>query len=141
MTNPALLEQCQALRDVWIETQIYGKDVIVYVRGENEVDRDLYNSIKSSDITTGITYNFKMFPFTTNPTTKEIEKAGIKEVVEALGYLPMKYLIDANMTVGDFDLIRTTVIADGITYTIKTLNTDSPFLNTYLYVVFGLSLK
>lgn len=135
------LEQCQALRDVQREVNLYGKSVVLYIRGEGDVVRDKYNSIKSSNITAGVTYNLKMFPFTTNPTTKEIEKAGIKEVVEALGYLAMKDITDIGLTASNFDLIRTTVIADGITYNIKTLNTDSPFLGTYLYIVLGLYQK
>lgn len=141
LTCGTYIEQCQALRDVQMLVNQYGKPATVYIRAEGDIIRDSYNSIVASDITSAEAHSWKMFPFTTSPTTKELEKAGIKENVECLGYFAYKDILDAGHTYSDLEIIRMTVVTDGNTYLIKQMNQDSAFLDTYLYVTVGLVAK
>jgi hypothetical protein len=133
----AQLERDGALLDVQLEVDIYGDELKLRVRDENKVDRDTYNSIKQRDVpTTEILV--KAYPITFNPNQHQIEKAGLRESVDVMAYVPMKNFTDNSLAFEDIDMIRSSVILRGIKYWIKDKTYTSQFLDTYLYILLGL---
>ena len=131
-------EQCLALKEIWNIVLLYGMPITLYLRGEPEVTRDDYSSIKKKSIGTSYTYNFKAHPVQYNPTDQQIEKAGIREHIEVIAYIPTKYFIDNSLEFSDIDLIRATVELQGVTYKIRNKNRVDKFFDQYLYVTLGL---
>ena len=127
------LERDHALRDAQDVVLLYGEEMILRVRDESEVNRDQYSSIKSrknpsEDLVV------KVYPVTFNPNMHQIEKAGLRENVDAIAYVPMKTLSTAKIDFEQLDLIRSSVILRGNKYWIKDKVLSSQFLDTFLYV-------
>jgi len=137
-TAGAQFEQCMALRETYNNVNLYGMPVKLYLRGEPEIDRGDYSSIKKKEIAAGYTYNFKAYPVQYNPTDQQKEKAGIREHVEGIIYIPTKYFIDASISFADIDLIRSTVELQGVTYKIRNKNRTDQFYTDFLYITLGL---
>lgn len=133
----AQLERDNALLDVQLEVDIYGEEIKLRLRDETKVDRDSYNSIKQRDLP-GTEVIVKVYPITFNPNQHQIEKSGLKEMVDVLAYLPMKNLTDNSYAFEDIDMIRSSVILRGIKYWIKDKTYYSQFLDTFLYIILGL---
>jgi hypothetical protein len=133
----AQLERDGALLDVQMECDIYGEEIKLRLRDEAKVDRDSYNSIKQRDLpSTEIL--MKVYPILFNPNQHQIEKAGLKEMVDVVVYLPMKNLTDNGNSFKDIEMIRSSVILRGMKYWIKDKTLHSQFLDTFLYIVLGL---
>lgn len=139
------LRICQAKRDVQLETNKYGKTVVLYLRDESKVTRDKYNSVISQTWTAK--HTLKAFPYQTNPSEKQLEKAGIFEKVDAIAWFAIKDFEDKGIGETDIliddatDIVRSTVTVDGGSYTIKQKNLASPLGDNYLYIVLGLNKK
>lgn len=139
------LEKTHALIDCYNEVEEYGDDVKLYLRDEDDVTRDAYNSITKSDIITP--YEYKSYPITFQPTDEQMREAGIFERVDIMFYIPCQYFINSGLftieTINDFDIdvIRGDVVYKGNTYTIKDKALSSQFANCFLYIVIGASRK
>jgi len=131
-------EKCLALKEVYNIVLMYGLEIKLYLRVEPNVNRDDYNSIKKKQIASDYTYTFKSYPFDFNPTSQQMEKAGITENVEAIASIPTKYFLDNNLEFDDIDLTRSTVEVKGHTYKIKQKNRVDQFMDEYLYITLGL---
>ena len=134
---PAQLERDNALYDVQFEVEIYGEELKLRVRDETKVDRDSYNSIKQRDLP-GTEILVKAYPILFNPNQHAIEKAGLKETVDVMVYVPMKNFTDNSILFEDIDMIRSSVILRDIKYWIKDKTYTSQFLDTFLYILLGL---
>lgn len=133
----AQLERDGALLDVQLECDIYGDELKLRVRDETKVQRDTYNSIKQRNLpSTEILV--KAYPITFTPNQHQIEKAGLREMVDVMAYVPMKNFTDNSIFFEDIDLIRSSVILRDIKYWIKDKTYTSQFLDTYLYILLGL---
>jgi hypothetical protein len=133
----AQLERDNALQDVQNEVEIYGNEIKLRIRDESTIDRDSYNSIKQRDLPASDII-VKADPIISNPSQYQIEKAGLREMVDIMAYVPMKSLTDKAIEFEDIDMIRSSVILDGIKYWIKDKAKHSQFLDTFLYVILGL---
>lgn len=141
------LEREHALMDVQYHVNEYGADnVIQYIRGsEAKVDRDKYTSIKYRDITATspeiISYTMKAFPVEYMPSREQVEKAGLREICECVIYTSMKDWTTAGLVFEDIDMIRDTIVLNGIVYMIKEKSQQSQFADTFLYITFGLARR
>jgi hypothetical protein len=133
----AQFERDNALQDVQNEVEIYGNEIKLRIRDESKIDRDSYNSIKQRDLPASDII-IKAYPIISNPNQYQIEKAGLREMVDIMVYVPMKSLNDNAIEFEDIDLIRSSVILQGIKYWIKDKTNHSQFLDTFLYVILGL---
>lgn len=128
--------------DALVDTQSvgfeYGDKIIFYPRGETNVTRDKYNSIK-----TGATVDpfdsFEMWanPIAFNPTDKELLKAGIREKTDVLLTIAQKEFDDIKMTYEDIDTIRSEVIIRGTVYAIRQKNQTGQYGSGYLFITLG----
>jgi len=134
---PAQLERDNALLDVQLEVDIYGEEIKLRLRDETKIDRDSYSSIKQRDLPASEIV-VKVYPVTFNPNQHQIEKAGLREMVDVMVYLPMKNLTDNSYEFEDIEMIRSSVILRGIKYWIKDKTYSSQFLDSFLYVLLGL---
>ena len=117
------LEACNALRDVQYIMNDRGDIFYIFLRGESEVVRDKYNSIK----TVNTTYDFSMYcyPFISNPTQDQMNKAGIYQKADAIVYTAYKSWTDNGYTINDIDTLRSTILYDEQSYQIKEKNNSN----------------
>lgn len=132
----AQLERCNALLDVQNICVEYGDVVRVWIRGETDVARDDYSSVKTRKTSTYI--DVYAYPIETSPNQKQIEKAGLKERADVQIYTPMKSWTDASLTFDMIDITRASVDLQGHKYRLKEKSLVSQFVDTYLYITLGL---
>jgi hypothetical protein len=132
------LEKTHALIDALEIINLYGSDIIMYDREENNVNRDKYNSIKYRFKTDGLKKEFKAFPIIFNPNLKQIEKAGLKETCNCIITTAMLAWINLGITFEHIDLIRNTIILRDIKYSIKEKTLMNQFADTFLNINLGL---
>lgn len=130
--NEALLDVYDVLRD-------YGDTLKIYIETNGTVTKDEYGSIISRS-ESGV-LEFYVYPFTQNPSQKELEKVGIRENVDCIAYLSQYEFQDKNLTIKSIDSIRAKVVHKENEYSIKEKSEYSPFGGTTLYVVLGLKRK
>ncbi len=133
-------ELCEALKDVQQVVNNEGLLVEIIFRDEANVTRDDYKSIKTRAQTPG-KYYLKSFPVIENPTEKQIEKAGLREMAGCIMWFSWKDFIDNSITDGMIDITRSTVKYNGATYAIRQKNLVSQFGNNFLYLTLGLDKK
>lgn len=131
------LDRQGALADVQNIVHERGMMVKVQIRNENQILRDSYGSI--SERMDSVSFFVKAFPVEMNPSQKQLEKAGIRETQEAVAWMAYKDFTDAGYTPEAFELIRMTVIMNGMQYQVKERGLVSQFADAFLYVTFGLS--
>lgn len=133
------LERLHALLDVQEIVHEYGQDMRIYMRGEADVDRDSYNSIKRKNYEdeTKI-FNLKAWPLDDKPSEQYLLKLGWTERVDLVAKTAMKDWMDAGWNYNDLDMNKATVVVDGAEWTIKYKATENRHNNTYLYIVLGL---
>jgi len=142
MTCIKYLEQCGALKDVYMTALQYGDIAKVYIRNEGDVSRDLYEDMKYGKIETDVTaIEIPAFPATFQPNRKVVEKAGLKEDCECLIATPMYSWNLAEVDFEEIDITRSTVILRGIKYVIKEKALSDQFIDTFLYIMLGLKRK
>ena len=132
------LEQKYALADAKACIDQRGRDIIIQHTTEEDVTRDIYNSIKKRE---PLNFTIKAFPVKFNPTADALEKAGIKENVDVLVTTAALDWMNNNLTIKDIDSTRSEVILDGETYTIKDKNQVNMFSDAFLNIVLGLFKK
>jgi len=115
----------------------YGFPTKIEIRGESDVGRDRYQSIKQR--TTMHPLNVWAFPFVHNPNTKEIEKAGLREQADAMMYFSKLEMEEQEWGFDDIELIRCTVIVEAHQYRIKEKNLHSHHGRDHLYITLGLA--
>lgn len=134
------LEQKHMLSDTWRSAKKAGYEIKLKLRTEDIITKDKYGSIigKSSEITK----TYYAHPMSFSPSQREIDKTGIKETVDALAYIPMKFFIDDGYTTGDniniLDMIRDEVITSDGNYIIKDKVLDTPISKIFQYIILGL---
>lgn len=133
------IEKQGALQDVYdivvnskLPLKIYG------ISGKG-IERGKYGSIISKD---SDYIELNAFPIEYNPTTKELEKVGIFERVDATAYLSTKQVLEKGLKYKDFDLKTITIIDPFETeYRIQTKQNYSQFMDVFLYIILGLLRK
>lgn len=132
------LDQCNALKDAQDMINQLGTDIVLETTNEQNVERDIYNSIKKRTV---VNYTFKTFPVNYSPTQDKLEKAGIRENVDVIVFLSAKDFSDNNIDYNDIDGTRWEVLLNGETYTIGDKNRINMFSDVYLNFVLGLFKK
>ena len=133
-------EQTDALIDVQSTCHEYGVPVHINLRGESNVTRDKYNSIKKhNDVEQPLI--FMANPVQYNPSIKQLEKAGIAEPCEVVIYTAMQDWTDNDLIWDDIDVIRTTVVLLGNEMLVKSKGLASQYGDYYLYITLGLVRK
>ena len=131
--NEALLDVYDVLRD-------YGDILTVYIETEATVTKDEYGSIKTRSPDAPV--DLFVYPFTQNPSQKELEKVGIRESVDCIAYLS-RYEVEEEkgLSLKSFDTVRGRVVHGDDEFAIKEKSAFSPFGSTTLYIVLGLKRK
>lgn len=132
-----LQEKIDALIDSQAHILEYGDGITFYPRGEEDVSRDKYNSLKSKEDSISY-YTMNAFPIQFNPIEKELNKAGLREIVDLLIYTAMQDWIDLSIVPREIDIIRSTIVYQSETYKIKEIGFTNHFSDTFLNVTFGL---
>lgn len=137
------LERNQALFDV---QQIVrnGFQVQIRLRGESQITRDKWGSIKQHRVIPDPTITRWALPVIFSPTDKQLEQVGIREQVDCIFHTAMKDWIDDGYildTLQDIDLIRSTIVIRNATYEFRQKSLVDPFHDQYLYVVMGVNRK
>ena len=136
------LEQEYSLRDVRDNIWERGEQITLKLIGEDKVDRDKFGNIARRIPATTDIFTFYAFPIIYDPTEKQQEKAGLREITQVIIYTAMQDWIDNNLEVDrlqDIDSIRSVIEINKATYEIKNKNKLDQFSDNYLYVVLGLN--
>ena len=130
-------EMIDAITDIKSVIDERGNLIQIILRGEQNISRDAYNSIKSkSNIDTK--YFFRSYPIEFNPNTKKLWAAGLREECDVLIYTAMKDWIDIGLGFSDIILNGNhSVVIEGENYEIKEKALVSQFADTYLYISLG----
>jgi hypothetical protein len=143
-------EFLQALQDAQAMTAEYGNPVTFNQRKESEVTRDLYNSIASRAVPTGVfPFNVNAATISYNPTSKQLEKVGLREKCDVTIKCAVQDFMDIGVAFDDLETIRTTVViqpvipgeSSGATYEVREKSRTGAYANGYLYYAFGLSRR
>lgn len=136
------LEKENALKDAQTIIKLRGAPILVRLYEEPTVERDRYNSIKKRNSNSVPGFTLYSYPIIYNPTEKQREAAGIREVTQVLIKTSVQSWIDNGYTVetlNEIDSIRATIIMRGIKYEIKDKQLDSQYQDTFLYIHLGLN--
>ena len=136
------LEKDQALADARNLIVEEGSQITIRLYTESKITRDRLNSIKKHNKSSVTDLTFYSFPIIYNPTVKQLEQAGMKEVTEVLIKTAMLDWNTAGFTMqnlNDIDSIRAEVIIAGLKYEIKSKQLDSQYSDTFLYIHLGLN--
>jgi hypothetical protein len=143
----ALASEAQAaLREVSQMLGCYGTDCVLYDGSEANIVRDEYGGIVKY-ANAGVTLNCQFIP---NPTDKDLQKAGIRDLVEGIFYLSTydcnnvgigyEDVIgpdDITLLYAGIDLIRQIIRFQGTEYKLKAKNRVSQFGGSFLYITLG----
>ena len=133
------LETAMLSQDVSDIVNMYGELIDVFLRTEATVERDRYGSIKKDKPVTAI--KIAAFPINVNPTTDEMEKAGLREKTDLILHTSAKDWATAGVDWKDLDHERTTFNYDGQLYKMKEKGRAMKISNVYMYWTFSLSIK
>jgi len=138
----AYLEKLNALQDVQNIVAEYGYPIRIYLDTESGMTRDKYNSIEKRETTdTERILDIRAYPLNFSPTTRDIEKAGLKEKAEVICYTAMKDWTDRGYNFKDLNITKATAEVRGDTYLIKDKAENSQYLDEFLYITLGLFRK
>lgn len=130
-----------ALLDAYCVAIEWGMSIVFRQRFETQVLRDRYNSVARYNVAESVAslaVDMRTYPAQFSPTTRDIEKSGLRERTEVIIYIPAKYFIDNNI---DFERITPefcTFDILGSVYEIRDKARQSQFRGVFLYYVFGL---
>ena len=129
-------ERTTALLDTKWMIDERGEEIKIYERGESDVTRDKYNSIKvkKTDVVELIINAFPQL----NPTEKQLEKAGLRDMVDVILTTAMQDWIDNVIEPREFDIVRNSVVFRNETYKIKNIGFINHFYDTQLNVTLGI---
>lgn len=131
-----VLERNCALIDAKNIIDERGQVVKFLETNEVNISRDSYNSYKKKTRTT--VHDLFSYPITFTPSRRAIELAGLREETEVLIYTSNKDWIDKGFDISDIDDERWNVKLNGKKYEVKEKGFSSQFLDTFLYITFGL---
>ena len=141
-----LLEYNNALRDTQNTAREYGNPIVVWVRGEADVNRDEYGGIKSRDLGQQITMSTSTIDY--EPSKYKLEKAGLRSACDVMIVTAMKDWIDEGLAFDDLEIKRMTVRisaapgeANGTLYDVREKSRVNKFANGYLGISMGLSRR
>jgi len=136
-TTGVTLEKNCALIDSKHEIDERGMAISYYPRGESNIQRDKYNSIKRKSSVTAKT--MRAFPVNYNPIDDDLRKAGLREKVDVMIYTAMKDWIDLSIDPEiDIDTTRGSIVINNRSYIIKEIGFANHFYDVFLNVTFGL---
>lgn len=135
---PAMYQaRCEALKSVQFEINNIGSMLAFHMRGEENITRDKYQSIKHRG--QEVIEYIKCYPIDRTPTELTLEKAGLRESSDVILTTASKDWVDKGYTLQDvLDIKRCTVTFDGASWEVKEISHSSQFGNTYLNINFGL---
>lgn len=133
------LERCQALTASQEIINEIGSTLEVIVRTESQLTRGGYNSIRTKTQTTQ--FHVKAYPLVHNPSSLQLEKAGLRQLANVMATTSKKDWSDNGYDFDDIDLIRMTVKVDGQNYEIKEKTKANQFGSTYLNFNIGMFKK
>ena len=119
-------------QDAYTICNAYGEDAII-----SEVMQDIkdsYGTIVGRDIKA---YTIRVYPVIDNPTQKQIEAGGLREVHECMVYMPTLALEKNN--IDPMKLLNTMINIRGKQYRISEIKEDSKLCDKPIYYVIGLS--
>ena len=140
--NPLEMEAKLAMLDAQCVVNQQGAEITVLLSDEEDVDRDKFNSIKKR--TPNDTETMRAYPVIFSPTTKDKDRAGLRELTEVIATTATQDWIDLGFDMemlDEIDSIRALVKYRGTTYEIKDKALQSQIGDEYLYVVLGLNRK
>jgi len=129
-------QRCNALKDAQSIVNCEGQYIEFILRDEDQVTRDIYNSIKQKTQSENIM--IKAFPVTFSPSRQFLEKIGLREDVEVVIHTATQDWIDEGYTYDDIEIMRSTVHLNGNVYQIKEKTLTDYIGNNGIYIVFGL---
>lgn len=135
-------EQGLALIDARNAIRERGQQIEIRLHVEQKITRDKFNSIKNRGTAQTDERTFYAYPVNYNPSTKELDRAGIREKVQVTAKTAMLDWNDAGYymeRLQSLDAVRAIVIIAGSKYEIRDKVLDSQFGSTYLYVLLGLN--
>lgn len=133
-------EKNSALNDARDMIRERGQAIKIHFHYETGITRDKFNSIKKRSQAAAPAVTMYAFPVIYNPTTKQLDAAGIKEKTEVLIKIAVLDWVDAGYSVAtlkDLDSIRASVIIAGAKYEISSKQLDSQYADTFLYIHIG----
>lgn len=132
-----------ALRDAQAAAREYGNPVRVNLRGEADVERDAYGSIKSRTTSAALPVKAAQIDYT--PTQRKLEKAGLEQECDCVVWLAVQDMADLGVDFNRFEVSRTTVTilatpeeTGGTLYELREKGRASQFANGYLHWTLGL---
>lgn len=128
-------ERCEILKEIQNIINKEGAFIKINLRGETNLTKDDYNSIKIKN-DTGL--YFKAYPIIESPSKEQIEETGLKEDTEIIVYTAMQDWKDKSKTFRDIDLIKSTLIYHEGTWKIRDKKLHSQVGNDYGYIILGL---
>ncbi|MGL4186626.1 MAG: hypothetical protein ACRCR4_12675 [Thiotrichaceae bacterium] len=138
------LEYNDALRDTQATAWEYGQPVAIHIRGESDIAKDAYGSIKSRP-TDFKNLKLNAMEITYSPTKYKLEKLGLREECDAVIKIAMLDLIEAGLTFRDLETKRMTVDilatpneTDGQRFEVADKLRSDAYGNGYLTVTFSL---
>jgi hypothetical protein len=128
------------MRDVKRIVEQYGDNILLIPGDETNLKKDDYGSIIGRQPGTSPNgQTIKSFPIRFNPTTKDLEKAGIAERVEVVFYLSklradeLGIVIPSKIT----DTVRMKIVYRGISFRLRDRGWYSQFGDEFLYITLG----
>ena len=141
-SSPVAFEAKLAMKDAQCVINMYGASISILLSDEEDVDRDKFNSIKKR--TPNTSPSLKAYPIIFSPTTKDKDRAGLRELTEVIATTAIQDWIDLGFDMemlDEIDSIRALVTYRGTTYEIKDKALQSQIGDQYLYVALGLNRK
>lgn len=138
-------EVVAALNDIKCNAQEWGLAVSYNPRTAATVVKDRmgtvkrYNNDAESPAVTAL--SLYAFPVIFNPSTRDVEKAGLRERYEVIIYTPRLYWAEASITFDNIQVEPSTFTIQGNTYEIKEKNQANHLRTDFLQYVFGLHKK
>ena len=133
------LESELCSKDVQQTVNDYGQLIDVYLRHESTVTRDRYGSIKTFSAVPD--FSIAAFPINVNPTSDQMEKAGLREKTDLILWTAQQDWTNNNIAFRDLDHERATFNYDGQMFILQTKNQTQKIGNVYMYFVLGLNKK
>jgi len=133
-----------ALRDA--RNDIHENGTLIYFinRNESQISRDKYNSIQSRTSGNDGFINSNVIPIYANniqiaPNRRELEKAGLTEVVEISFQTARLDWIEIGIDFNEIDKLRPTIKMLDSEYEIKEKGLSEQYLSNFLFVNFGVN--
>lgn len=136
----ALWDRISGQADIKEMVDERGESIKVISRTESDVTRDKYNSIKKRAQHT--IFFLKAYPVIFNPTSKQLEKAGIKEKCDVMIYTAYLDWSQNDIEFEDIEINgRTTIMIRANEYEIREKNVEVQLIDSFGYVTLALSRK